>query len=195
MTDLGTRTLTTERLVLRRFTPDDAPAVYANWASDPAVTVTLEWEAHPDLDVTRAVLQTWAEQHESDGYYNWAITRDGEAIGAIAVVNCSAQHAYAEIGYALSRSLWRQGIMTEALGAVTDFLFGEVGVNRLLLMHDTQNPASGRVMVKNGYMLEGVLREQRRRKDGSFGDLRVYGMLQKEWRVRQTAARLEEERQ
>ena len=49
--------------------------------------------------------------------------------------------------------------MTEALKAVMDFLFDEVGLNRVAACHDPNNPASGRVMEKAGMKYEGILRE------------------------------------
>ena len=42
----GTRTIETDRLILRRFTVEDAPAMYSNWASDPEVTRFLTWQPH-----------------------------------------------------------------------------------------------------------------------------------------------------
>lgn len=42
----GTQKIKTPRLTLRRFTMDDVPAVYSNWASDSEVTEFLRWPAH-----------------------------------------------------------------------------------------------------------------------------------------------------
>ena len=41
MQHCGTQTIETERLILRRFRPEDADAMYRNWASDPEVTKYL----------------------------------------------------------------------------------------------------------------------------------------------------------
>ena len=48
MRHAGTETIETERLVLRRLMPEDAPDMFKNWASDPAVTRWLRWEPHKD---------------------------------------------------------------------------------------------------------------------------------------------------
>ena len=48
------------------------------------------------------------------------------------------------------------GIMTEALGAVIDFLFERVGVPRIVARHDVNNPHSGGVMRKCGMKFEGI---------------------------------------
>lgn len=180
----GTQTLHTDRLTLRRFTIDDAQAMYDSWASDPEVTWYLSWEPHPDVDITREVLRTWLERYAEDGYYNWLITMQGEAIGTIAVVRASERDERAEIGYCIGRKHWGQGIMTEALQCVLGFLFDEVGLHRVYLRHDVENIASGRVMIKNGLVREAVLRKHNRRRDDSWGDVAIYGMLREEWQAR-----------
>lgn len=184
MTHKGTQPLQSGRLLLRRFTTDDADTMYANWAGDPEVTRYLFWDAHPDALVTHALLTVWTEQYKKDGYYNWAIALDGQIIGNISVVDCSDRDEWAEIGYCIGKDYWGRGIMTDALSAVLGFLFDEVGLHRVYLKHDIENVGSGRVMIKNGLTLEGLLRGQHRRKDGTWADLRVYGMLQNEWRAR-----------
>lgn len=74
------------------------------------------------------------------------------------------------------------GIMTEALTGVIDFLFKEVGLNRIVAMHNVDNIASGKVMIKSNMKYEGTLREANilRDKDG-FYDLAVYSILKYEW--------------
>lgn len=52
----GTKTIETPRLILRRFTLEDAPAMYRNWASDPEVTKFLTWPTHASEEVSRLVL-------------------------------------------------------------------------------------------------------------------------------------------
>lgn len=184
MKQFGTIEIRTERLRLRRFTIDDAEAMFTNWASDPIATEHVSFVAHANIDVTKTILTSWIEQYDNDGFYNWAIELDGVAIGGISVVRASDANVHAEIGYIIGRPWWGKGIVTEALGAVMDLLFMRVGVHRLYLRHDIANPGSGRVMEKNGMVREGILREHRLRKDGTFGDVAVYGMLQKEWIAR-----------
>ena len=55
-----------------------------------------------------------------------------------------------EIGFKLKRDYWNKGITTEALSAVMNFLFNEVGMHRITAKHDIENPASGIVLQKCG---------------------------------------------
>lgn len=87
----GTITLYTDRLLLRRFTPEDATDMFANWANDPDVTRYLSWLPHQDIEVTKKILSSWLSLYERPNYYNWAIVpkRNGKVIGSISVVETS----------------------------------------------------------------------------------------------------------
>ena len=88
MKHCGTVTLETDRLILRRFTVDDAEAMFNNWASDPEVTKYLMWPTHTSVDVSRSVLEDWVPHYAEDNYYQWTIVlkETGEPIGSMAVV-------------------------------------------------------------------------------------------------------------
>ena len=84
----------------------------------------------------------------------------------------------AEIGYCIGRSWWGQGITSEALSAVLDFLFQEVGVESIIAKHAVDNPASGRVMEKAGMnFLPGKYE-----KNGIFYDVPQYRITREEWK-------------
>lgn len=159
MNHTGTPVLATTRLVLRPFCMDDAQDMFVNWASDPEVTKFLTWPPHASLEVSQSVLADWMPRYAEADYYHWAITLDGRAIGSICVVDHDDRIGKAHIGYALSRSLWRQGIMSESLQAVMDYLFDVVGYQRIESRHDPRNPYSGAVMRKCGMKYEGSLRQ------------------------------------
>ena len=182
MKHLGTVPLATERLVLRRYTPEDAAAMYHNWASDPEVTKYLTWTTHKALSESEAVMAQWVADYKRPDTYLWAIVpRDfGQPIGTISVVEMKESVEAMEIGYCIGRRWWRKGYVAEAMGAVMDFLFREVGVRRICAAHDVENPASGAVMRKCGLRPEGVLRQSDRDNRGIV-DSAVYGILRQEY--------------
>lgn len=155
----GTCVLETDRLILREFTLADAQSVYDNWASDPEVTKYLTWHPHKDVDETEEILSEWVERYGDGSYYNWAIELKElrEPIGSISVVEQNDKVRRAHIGYCIGRAWWHEGIMTEALGAVIEYLFSE-GYQRIDSRHDPRNPHSGDVMKKCGMQYEGTLR-------------------------------------
>ena len=182
MQKLGTRTLETERLILRRFSPRDAEDMYRNWASDPEVTRFLTWPCHTSPEGTRALLEQWAEKYADGTYFNWAIEyrQSRQAIGSIAVGKFNEEIGSAELGYCIGREYWGQGIMPEALTAVMHFLFEDAGFNRISACHDVNNPRSGRVMEKAGMRYEGTLRQAEKNNRGVC-DIVVRAALRSEW--------------
>ena len=133
MKHLGTKTIETRRLVLRRFTLSDAEPMYRNWASDPEVTRYLLWPAHESEEETKGILKGWIAAYEKPEKYEWCIELKeiGEAIGSIGVVAVNEKVQSMEVGYCLSCDYWNKGIMSEALEAVVEYLTNEVGARRI----------------------------------------------------------------
>lgn len=181
MQHLGTKKIETSRLVLRPFVKEDAEAMYRNWASDPEVTKFLSWPHYKSVDTAHAILADWTQQYSDSRFYQWAIElKDlGEPIGSISVVNFHDRVEMAEIGFCIGKNWWGHGIMTEAMKAVMDFLFDEVGVQRIEAGHDPNNPASGAVQRKCGLKYEGTFRRRIRSNQG-ITDVAWYAILKED---------------
>lgn len=179
----GTRPLVTERLRLRRCTPDDAEAAFRNWTGDPRVPRFLSWEPHASPDETRTLLTVWSAAYDDPRTYHWFLEYEGEPIGSINAHDVDDRLSRCRLGYSLGPRYWNRGLMTEAVRAVLAYLFGECGFHRVEAFHDVDNPGSGRVMRKAGLRYEGCMRGQTPRKDGGFGDLAVFGLLYEDWAV------------
>ena len=157
----GTVTLETKRLILRRFTTDDAEAMNKNWASDSDVTKYLSWKPHKNVAESRVILQSWIEMYKNLNNYSWAIViKDAnEVIGSIATVDKRDDISMVHIGYCIGKNWWHQGYTSEALAELVRFFFEEVGINRIEARHDPRNPNSGKVMMKCGLKYEGIKRQ------------------------------------
>lgn len=177
LTHKGTQTLKTERLILRRFTPDDAQAMFDTWANDERVTRFLTWAPHGTVDVTKYILNDWCSSYEKEDFYNWAIEFDGKIIGSIGCVESNENSERGEIGYCIGYDFWGKGIMSEAAKAVIGFLLEEVGYNRLEISHAIKNPASGKVAQKCGLKFEGIKRKYFKSLNGEFLDIAFYSIL------------------
>lgn len=177
----GTVSLKTSRLLLRAYQAGDAQEMYDNWCSDPEVSKTLQWETHESPQETKIVLDMWLKAYGSGRSYHWALEKDGELIGDLALMHLSETNMSGEIGYCLSRRFWNQGLMSEAVISISRHLFSQVGMKRIVIRHLTDNPASGRVIQKAGYHFEGIARQAIRGKDGQLQDIAVYAALQEEW--------------
>ena len=181
MLHLGTQKIEAPRLLLRRFTIEDAQPMFDNWASDPEVTKFLTWPAHGSVEVSQWVVNDWISHYEEDTFYQWAIVPKelDQPIGSISVVSRNDEAELVHIGYCIGKNWWHRGIMTETLQAVIDFFFGEVGVNRVETRHDPNNPNSGAVMRKCGMKYEGTLRQSDRNNQG-ICDAAWYGILRED---------------
>lgn len=183
MNHQGTKVLKTDRLILRPFRISDAQKMYDNWASDPEVTKFLTWPTHASAEVTANLLAYWCNQYEKEDYYQWAIClkENDEPIGSMAIVDGDFRVGRAEIGYCISRKWWGKGITAEALQAAIDYLFGDVGMNRIEARHDVNNPNSGKVMQKCGLKMEGIFPDFGCNNQGVC-DIAQYAILKKDWR-------------
>lgn len=176
----GTVRLETPRLILRRAQMEDAEPMFHNWANDKEVTKYLTWPPHSNIEVTQKVLESWVESYEKEDYYQWMIVLKEihEPIGSI-MVSTVGRAQSAHVGYCIGKKWWHQGIMSETLQTVMDFLFNEVGYHRVEAMHDSNNPNSGKVMAKCGMKYEGTLRMADRNNQG-ICDACYYGLLAEE---------------
>jgi ribosomal-protein-alanine N-acetyltransferase len=110
-----------------------------------------------------------------------------ELVGMIGFHNVNYQHSRAELGYWLARSMWGQGLMTEAVPMMVRFAFDRLQVRRVYGFVFPENPASSRVLEKCGFTFEGTLRKSVRH-HGRYRDNLVYSILHEEFDRRKPSA-------
>ncbi len=181
MKHIGTVTLESERLKLRRFNIDDAESMFDNWASDDEVTRFLTWPTHKTIDGSKWFINFCLDGYKELSFYNWAIELKDthELIGNISVVDVIEETGSMELGWVIGRKYWGKGYMPEAAECVMDVLFGEVGANCIFAKHDVNNPKSGRVMQKIGMKFEGIIRQCNKNNQGIV-DCARYSILKSE---------------
>lgn len=162
MEHIGTKNIETDRLLLRPFRIDDAQSMYENWASDSEVTKFLTWPVHESVEVSKDILLDWISHYSEKDYYQWAIVpkeNEDKPIGSISMVHKDDDIKMVHIGYCIGHKWWHKEITSEALQAIIKFFIIDVGMNRLECRHDTNNPNSGKVMLKCGMKYEGTKRQ------------------------------------
>ncbi|MFZ5969069.1 MAG: GNAT family N-acetyltransferase [Bacillota bacterium] len=179
----GTIEVETERLLLRRFAINDAEEMFTNWANDRDVCKYLRWAQHEDLEETKAVINRWLDSYDKSSFYLWAITskENGELIGSIGLFVVNESDLCGDVGYCIGKKYWGRGIAAEALKAVLNFAFINVGFNRIETYHSVNNPASGRVMQKCGMTFEGLAKQKYKSTVG-FEDSNMYAILKVEYK-------------
>jgi [ribosomal protein S5]-alanine N-acetyltransferase len=174
--------LETIRLILRPLTPIDAPSIQ-RIASIREIADTMISIPHPypDGEASRYIQREIIE-YAAGNSVSFAITSktDREFCGVIEIREIDREHAQAELSFWLAPEAWGQGYMSEALQPIIRYGFEDLDLNRLYAYHMVRNLGSGKVLQKNGFELEGVLR-QRVRKWGVFEDVKLWAMLHGDW--------------
>ncbi len=99
--------------------------------------------------------------------------------GLIGFKNTDMVNRKSELGYWLSESFQKKGIMTSSVKALVDYAFDQVGINRIQIRCATGNIPSKRIPQRLGFKLEGVERDGEILSDGSFADLEVYSLVKR----------------
>jgi RimJ/RimL family protein N-acetyltransferase len=176
--------ITTERLILRRYKPDDAPDILA-FASHPSVMrIALDFQVTPEGVREYIQRQNFYQPFEKGKCFDLAIElkEKGQVIGFLGFIH--RQHQRGEIGYALGVNYRGRGLASEAAEAVVNYAFGVLGLHKVEADATSDNPASWRIMERLGMQREGCLREVELH-DGAWVDRVLYGILADEWRDRQ----------
>lgn len=114
----------------------------------------------------------------------WGIFRrqdDTKLVGILEAFDFNQKVNMVTIGYFLSEPYWGQGIATQALEALVKFLFESANVNRIQADVMPSNESSKRVLLKNGFKKEGVLRQAHLWSGKGVIDLEIYGILKEEY--------------
>lgn len=180
---LGTKTLETERLILRKYKLDDVNDMYENWGTDPKCNIYLPWELHENKEETKNVIINWIKSYDTDKF-NWIIElkKDKIAIGGINVVRLNKKNNICEIGYCIGSKFWNKGYTTEALKRIIEYLFEECELYLIEADHHKSNIASGKVMEKSGMIKECELRTRAfNRETNELENLVVYSITKDEY--------------
>ena len=145
--EMNTPDLQTKRLILRRFTQADIPALLAIYG-DEEVNTFLPWFPIASLEQAQELFaQRYEAAYQQPRGYRYAICLKEDNV-PIGYVHVSMEDNH-DFGYALRKEFWHQGIVSEASRAVVEQLKQD-GFLYITATHDVQNPRSGNVMKQLG---------------------------------------------
>ena len=176
--------LATPRLHLRAFAEGDIARLVA-LAGDYEVAKNTLNIPHPytEADAWHWLHLTQQGYAQQSAYaFALELRATGEFVGGMGLT-LEPRFDRAEAGYWLGQPYWGRGLATEALAGVLRFGFEVLNLNKIYATHIAQNPASGRVMQKNGMRKEGELAQHTKR-DGRYYDLWQYRLTQAEYVAR-----------
>ncbi|MGZ4107174.1 MAG: GNAT family N-acetyltransferase [Tumebacillaceae bacterium] len=171
----------TERFVLREIRESDAEELFGYFSRD-EVTEYYNREPFASVDEAYAVIARHAEGFREQVRIRWGIARkaDDVLIGTCGFHHWEKEHFRAEVGYDVAPEYWGKGVMTEALASLVEFGFERMGLERIEALLATENVGSARVVEKNGFRREGVMRKYLF-KNGRFYDAAMYAILKDEF--------------
>ncbi|MDO5062665.1 MAG: GNAT family N-acetyltransferase [Peptostreptococcaceae bacterium] len=150
--DISNVVLRTERLILRPFCQEDLNDLY-DYASVDGVGQMAGWKPLESKEESQVILDLFVY-----GRKNFAIEYRGKVIGSLGIEQYDEARfpefedkKCREIGFALSKEYWGQGLMQEAVNEVIRFLFEEIGLDVILCGHFVWNERSRRVQEKCGF--------------------------------------------
>lgn len=175
-------------LMLRPFTPADAPALCA-YRNDPAVARYQGWNLPYALaDAEALITQMCGRTLGQDGWTQvaFADATSGELLGDFAVRGMGQQ---AELGVTLAPVAQGRGFASEGLKLVLEQLFSSHGLHRVSASIDPRNHAAAALLLRAGFRHEGTTRQSYWHR-GEWTDDATYGLLHSEWQAQTTQENL-----
>lgn len=111
----------------------------------------------------------------------FAVQEPDRLLGIIEAFDWNSKVGSLSVGYFLAEQYYGQGIATAALKRLISFLLQEVHVNRIQAEVMPSNEASKKVLLKNGFMKEGLLRQAAVWSGKGIVDLEIYGLLKADY--------------
>ena len=182
--------LSTERLLLREFRLEDAPAVLAILGRED-VNEWLETDTLRSLEEAEGRVRTRMSLFRDGMGCRWAITlksQPARMVGSCGYFSVRRGTRTMEAGYELHPDFWRQGLMTEALRAMIGLSFSPQAprpVHRIEAIVAPENTASLRLLEKLGFEREGLRREFGFWK-GRYQDVYLYALVDRRGGARPT---------
>lgn len=142
----------TKRLILRPFCQDDLFDFY-EYAKVDGVGQMAGWLPHKNLEESKEILDMFIE-----GKNQFAIVYNNKVIGSIGIEKYNEKELDElsslqgrEIGYVLAKDYWNQGLMSEAVDGVIEYLFEKIKLDFVVGGFFKRNSRSKRVQEKNGF--------------------------------------------
>jgi RimJ/RimL family protein N-acetyltransferase len=169
-----------DSILVRRTSPDDVEALYeAAIESRAQLHSFMPWcHAEYSRDDTIEWLAGRGDVWDTGQSYTFAVVDngDGRFLGTCGINQVDQLHQRANLGYWVRTSATGRGVATEATRLVARFGFETLGLERIEIVVDVENIASGRVAEKAGALREGIAR-RRLVTHGESHDAVVYSLI------------------
>ena len=186
LTHIGTDTIETERLILRKFKISDDEAMLKYWIADEKIQSLYSEPVYTTKAEVDELLEKYINSYQKNDYYRWVIIEKNsdECIGQIAYFLVDSKNNFAEIEYCIGSDFQCKGYATEATKAVIQYGFDKINLHKVQICTKTINKPSKRVIEKCGFTYEGTLRDYFYM-DGEYVGRLYFSMLKSEFESKQ----------
>ena len=182
MNKLGTVTLESERLILRKCMELDYKDSFKYCCSNPDLCRLQGFDVHKSDETTRRSFKEKEEQYKIDNmFYEWAIVRkeDNQFMGEIALVQYNEEYNAIQLGYHLGKAFRGHGYMQEALDRILKFAFEELDVDQVYALILNDNNSSQKVAKSNNLEYSRTIQDY---KDDVYeGPIDKYKITKEKW--------------
>lgn len=180
---MGTINWNTDRIA--NTTPEEFYNLIARNRQHIYLTFPATYSSCTSLEKTKTFLKNAvALEQEGKGYYFYLRNSDNLMIGYICIKNIDRNCDKCELAYFIDKEYQGQGIISKAVSNITAYCFNEINMNKVFICTATTNIGSQRVAKKNGYLQEGLFREDFKNGDGQLEDTLYFGLLKSEYNER-----------
>jgi len=132
-----------------------------------------------NLEANRRYRQSVLQKIAAKTYFPYTLmdNRTGQSIGLVDLKNINWKIPKGELGYFIDQKYAGQGVTSKAVGVLVDYLVANYGFRKLLCRVNGQNIGSIKVALKNGFELEGTIRNDHATTSGKVVDLNYYGRI------------------
>mgnify|MGYP002523867002 CR=1 FL=1 len=144
----GTVELWTERMILRRYRPEDADSLYQYFGTDPAMYAYSGWNPYATLEMAQETVRGFIASYDDEHVYSWIMDIDDAIVGTIGAYDYKDDQI--EVGFSVVKDWQGRGLATAALKKVLEYLTGNEGISCVTAWCADENIGSQKVLEKAG---------------------------------------------
>jgi ribosomal-protein-alanine N-acetyltransferase len=168
----------TERLLLRKFTSEDAADLYA-LRSNPEAMKYIGKSLLRNVEEAEKLIEVYLKNIAENISITWKVSLKHESdrlIGTIGYHTVDKDHYRAEIGYMIHPTMWGKGYMHEAISVILPIGLNELGFHSIEAKVNPENEKSCQALLKHGFVKEAHFKENYCFQ-GRFQDTAVYSLV------------------
>jgi ribosomal-protein-alanine N-acetyltransferase len=175
--------LESSNLILKRVEKEDVQEVFAIYNNDKVFEFCGILPKH-NIETVEKMIGHFERDYNKKSRIKWGIfskNHDNKLVGIIEAMDFNQKVNMVTIGYFLAEEYWEKGITSEAVSILTKFLFETVNINRIHAEVMLKNLASKKVLIKNGFIKEGLVRQASLWAGKGIVDLEIYGIIREDY--------------